>query len=600
MTLKEWLSTYIIQTTKNGTLKPNSRTFNSASFRQQHKDYIELFSRVTEFCKDEPFPAKVWLVMNDKSEIPKCYCGNVVKFDKYSVGYRKHCSNKCAVKDPVVIEKARNTFIEKYGVENISQLDEIKQKKKETKQKNGTTENSKDVINKILQTKKDKGIIKNIKYGMSTDPWKTSDEYINGSVGDKVKITNMHKYGVTSTAMIPEVKEKIKNTIRERYGVEHQNQNVNIKKKIAIGKRKDAYRKHYKKYKDNPITQLVSTIHDFIKDGFVKFRCMECGNIFEKETLYNYNSIDGIFRCNKCYPHNKSIGEIEVVEYINSLDPKAYHNVYWPLKNEGKMQLDVYSETYKLAVEYDGLMFHSFGKHKHSILNNWHKHDENVHLKKTVACENNNIQLLRILDIEWKDPVKKDIWKSVISGKMGMNTKIFARKCSIREINYKEASKFLEENHLQGTATSSVNLSLVYNDDIVAVMTFSKPRYNKKYDWELIRYCSKRYTNIVGGASKLLNYFRKLHAGSIISYANRRWSNGNLYRKLGFTCIGSTKPNYFYTKDGKELYSRVQFQKHKLENVLEKYNPNLTEKENMVNNGYRIYYDCGNLIYILN
>lgn len=106
--------------------------------------------------------------------------------------------------------------------------------------------------------------------------------------------------------------------------------------------------------------------------------------------------------------------------------------------------------------------------------------------------------------------------------------------------------------------------------------------------------------SVIGGASKLLVYFEKsFKPSSLISYANRRWSNGNLYRKLGFTYSHATKPSYYYfhTTDVSKVYSRVQFQKHKLKEKLKEFNPELSEKTNMFANGYRRIYDCGQLVF---
>lgn len=129
-------------------------------------------------------------------------------------------------------------------------------------------------------------------------------------------------------------------------------------------------------------------------------------------------------------------------------------------------------------------------------------------------------------------------------------------------------------------------------------MTFGKSRFNKNYDWELLRYCTIPNFNIIGGASKLLNHFRNHHSGSIISYADKRWSDGNLYRKLGFIELKDSQPNYFYVKDIRR-FSRNQFQKHKLKDILKKFDPLMTEKENMLANGYSIIWDCGNKVFSL-
>ena len=133
-------------------------------------------------------------------------------------------------------------------------------------------------------------------------------------------------------------------------------------------------------------------------------------------------------------------------------------------------------------------------------------------------------------------------------------------------------------------------------------MTFAKPRFNKKYDYELIRFCNKSGFSVIGGASKLFNYFIKNYntksPKSIITYANRRFSNGKIYETLGFKFLRKTEPNYFYFKKNTlTLLSRNQFQKHKLKDKLSLFDYNLSESENMFNNDYRRIYDCGNLVY---
>ena len=56
--------------------------------------------------------------------------------------------------------------------------------------------------------------------------------------------------------------------------------------------------------------------------------------------------------------------------------------------------------------------------------------------------------------------------------------------------------------------------------------------------------------------------------------------------------------NYFYIDMNEKIINRMSAQKHKLKNLLnENFNENLSERDNMINNGYRIYYDTGNLVY---
>lgn len=243
-------------------------------------------------------------------------------------------------------------------------------------------------------------------------------------------------------------------------------------------------------------------------------------------------------------------------------------------------ELDMYSEEHKLAVEVNGVYWHS------------DKFKERDHLlDKTLECEKSDITLLHFWDYEIDK--KFDIVKSMVSSRLGLNQRIYARKCVIREVSSKESKQFQIDNHLQGYTNAKINYGLYHNDELVALMTFSKSRFDKKYDFELIRYCNKLDLTIVGGASKLLKHFQRNHKGSIVSYANRRYSNGNLYRQLGFNYKSSSVPNYWYSS-GLNLLSRYECQKHKLKNVLKNFDESLSERDNMVNNGYYRIYDCGN------
>ena len=231
----------------------------------------------------------------------------------------------------------------------------------------------------------------------------------------------------------------------------------------------------------------------------------------------------------------------------------------------------------------------------------WHSekfYNRKYHLDKSKLAESKGIQLLHFWDYEID--LKLDLVKSMINSKLGLsNNKIYARKCSIKEITFTEAKEFLGSNHLQGSgAVGKIRLGLYYNDILVSIMTFAKPRFNKNYDYELIRFCNLINYSVVGGASKLLSYFRKNYKGSIISYANRRFSNGNLYETLGFKLVNETEPSYFYAK-GYNILSRNQCQKHKLKDILKDFDNNLSEHENMLKNKYYRVYDCVNLVYVM-
>jgi hypothetical protein len=212
-------------------------------------------------------------------------------------------------------------------------------------------------------------------------------------------------------------------------------------------------------------------------------------------------------------------------------------------------------------------------------------------------------QGIELLHINERDDI--DLWKGVIKNKLGLNQRIYARKTHVKEASNKEATEFLIKNHLQGKCISKYKLGLYGEVDgeeqLCALMTFGKARYSKA-DFELIRFCSLSGFTVVGGASKLIKAFRTSNPGSIVSYANKRWSIGNVYEKLGFTYLHDSPPCYWYMKSN-TFSHRSTFMKHKLAGLvgtkLDTFDPDKTEIQNMYENSYRRIWDSGNKVYIL-
>ncbi len=294
-----------------------------------------------------------------------------------------------------------------------------------------------------------------------------------------------------------------------------------------------------------------------------------------------HNHLKGFYGCPKC---NQTTSKFEI---------SVFDFVKMGVKNKSILngqEIDIFIPDKNLAIECNGNYWHSELQGKNN----------QYHLHKTIECEKQGITLLHIFESEWM--YKKEIWKSIINSKLNKTNRIYARRCKIKEISNSIKNQFLNDNHLQGEDISSIKLGLYYADKLVSVMTFCKSRFNKKYEWELSRFSSLLNTTVVGGASKLLNYFIKNHnPNSIVSYSNRRYSNGNLYKQLGFRFLHNSSPNYFYFKVDKKytLISRQQFQKHKLKNKLSLFDPDLSEWENMKLNGYDRIWDCGNGVWEL-
>ena len=117
----------------------------------------------------------------------------------------------------------------------------------------------------------------------------------------------------------------------------------------------------------------------------------------------------------------------------------------------------------------------------------------------------------------------------------------------------------------------------------------------------MLRFCSKIGYHVVGGAGKLLKHFeRSYKPKSLVSYADRRWSQGKLYKALGFKLDHASSPNYWYWKNINQLESRIKYQKFKLKNILDVFDESKTEVENMKANGYHRIFDCGNIVFVKN
>lgn len=283
--------------------------------------------------------------------------------------------------------------------------------------------------------------------------------------------------------------------------------------------------------------------------------------------------------------HRMSQVENEIFDFIHSLIPdvEILRNTRTVLCGN---ELDIYVPSFNLAIEVDGAYYHS------EIFK-----DKNYHLRKSVQCQEKGIQLIHILDVEWK--LRKDVWKNFLRNKLNKNeVKIHARKCRVVKLDAHTKNLFLEENHLQGKDKSSVKLGLEFNGHLVSVITFKKSRFNQNYQWELVRFCSLHNTNVVGGFSKLLKHFIKTYnPESIITYADRSYSLGNLYAKNGFDLLKKNNPSFCYLdKKNGVLINRMNATKRILSKKAE--NHTMSESELAVSLGLVRVWNCGTLTFV--
>lgn len=250
-------------------------------------------------------------------------------------------------------------------------------------------------------------------------------------------------------------------------------------------------------------------------------------------------------------------------------------------------ELDIYIPSKRIAIEFNGTYWHST-----------ECKDKNYHQQKTIACAKLGVRLIHIFEYEWLDDVQKEKIITLLGKINNSNTDvIYARNCIVKEIDIQEVKDFANKYHMQNHTNASIYLGIYYNNQLDGIMTFGTPRYDKKYQYEIIRLCFKNI--IVGGSEKIFKYFlREYNPNSIITYVNISKFTGNVYTKLGFNPIipnPITQPNYVWVEGhNKEVLTRYQTQKQKLiEKGLGK--AEQTEDEIMKNLGYYKIYDSGNL-----
>lgn len=517
--------------------------------------------------------------------------------------YKMFCSTKC--QSSSTLEKRAKTNIEKYGTANPMQsklvlatrdannlekygvtnpfsLKEIQEKQQSTcEQRYGTKFASQSIE---IQEK--------IKHAWAKYP--NGIPWSDPAIREKRTATLLERYGVAHPIQHPSIKDKIKKTCLELYGAENASQSAEIAKKIStannsasvIAQRKrtmvDRYGVEF--YTQKGIENQLATLSNA---QWLQDKVTELGQVGVAQALGV--SIDTVRKYvrehNIVLPNAGSSFERQVLSFIQE---NYIGEIVGNTRQLIGKEIDIYLPTLNLAFECNGTYWHS-------ELNG---RTRSYHLDKTNKCKDAGVHLVHIWEHDWN--LNSDLIKSRIASLLGANQTIYARKCNIIKLTQSTAASFLNESHIQGNCASLVQLGLQTKDGVlVAVMTFGKSRFSKVAEFELIRFCNALGTSVVGGANKLFSYFLKnYNPKGVISYSDKSFNTGRLYETLGFDYSHSSAPAYAYTTDYKTLENRIKFQKHKLEKHLAKYDPALSEWDNMQLNGYDRIWDCGTDVWV--
>ena len=283
----------------------------------------------------------------------------------------------------------------------------------------------------------------------------------------------------------------------------------------------------------------------------------------------------------------QSSAEKEIIEFIKSLGVKCGSN----RKCLKGREIDIYMPEFNIGIEYDGLYYHteSMGKDKH------------YHVNKTDECNSVGTWLIHIFEDEYVR--KKDIVLSKIKHIIGKDNgkKVYARKCSVKEITKQCSNEFLEKNHIQGKGNSTIALGLFYDNELVAVMTFLNEGNGI---WNLTRFASDINKRCIGAGGKMFKHFLRLYNPSQIkTFADRRWTinpKDNLYTSIGFKIDGVLPPEYRYYNRRVDKYKRFHKFGFRKQILHKKYGLPLTMTENEMTKqlGYDRIWDCGLIRYV--
>lgn len=588
---------------------------------------LEWIQEQTKAFENIELAERIYIILNGNKDTI-CVLGNHKKFNTLTTGYR-FCASNCdcrrkeqslKIKNKVVSEeekqrrlkKQKKTLFEKHGVDNPMHIVGSVEKLKDTNLVKYGTEFaiSSSVVKKKIE---DTNLIR---YGV-TRP------LLSEEIREKSLQTNLERHGADYMRIardaflkehgcnpfkIAEISNKAKETMFAEYGVFHalQNKDILLKTQETFFEKHGSYTpmgsqlirdklkdSNLKKYNRNSPNQAhisddsyinfldVDTFKETFKDKSLRDLALHLGVSYDTARKW-------------CVRHNidlpKSTYEEAIIEFLREQNIEVLVNSRSII---GPYEIDIFLPDFGLGIEFCGLYWHS-DQHK----------DEKYHLMKLEKMELSGYRLITIFEDEWV--YKQEIVKKRLLNMLGKTQKGYgARQLTIQKIVPEISNSFLEKYHIQGgNVYGFANYGAYKNDELVAVMTFSRSRKvlggNSDGPIELLRFATDG-RNHAGIASRMFNTFIKEYVPkSVISYADRRWSDGNLYSKIGFTELDKTKPNYWYFHPNKlSREYRFKFRKDRIKHLVEN-GESMSERQIMNQLGYFRIWDCGSYKFIWN
>lgn len=278
--------------------------------------------------------------------------------------------------------------------------------------------------------------------------------------------------------------------------------------------------------------------------------------------------------------------EVDVRRYLDSLSV-SYDTNYVGLYDD-KREVDIFIASNNVAIEINGLRWHC------------ELYKDRLYHKRKCDQLDPNIRLIQITDYQWIR--KQEICKSIIRSALGLNQRIYARKCQI-EVHSEattEIRSLFEQNHIDGFVGGNLYVVARHNGQLVCGAIFGFARFDNQKVHELIRFVTKIGLTCVGGFSKIIKTYRRLRPNTqLISYVNKSLFDGKMYTSTDqWERLPDTDVGYFWT-NGNEIISRFKAMKKNMAVWNAQYDQSLTEAGNMHQLKYYRYFDAGNQRYML-
>lgn len=399
---------------------------------------------------------------------------------------------------------------------------------------------------------------------------------------DKAESTQLAKYGVKHAAQNVEIKNKTRSMFREKYGVDTPFQLPDFQLKST--------NTCLTKYGVAFTSQIPGRTEKMQKTNVIKYGSpYPLGNeaIRSKVVQHMQDTYGVPYFCmtDKCRNSQRQVISGYNKEFMRKLSDRGVPCTPEAVKLN-RFSYDIQLDGTNILIEINPTYTHN------AIGNHWgeglHKY---YHRDKTRLAAENGYRCINVWDWDNTDKILHLLMPK---------QPVYARKCEIHSIEAKSAAEFERRYHLQGSVKSQeVCLGLFYNEELVQVMTFGKPRYNQRFEWELLRLCSAFGAAVVGGAEKLWHHFiQSYHPQSVISYCDLSKFDGSVYSRIGMTLDEIVEPNKVWSKGEKVITNNLLLQRGYDQLFGTSFGKNTSNESLMINDGWLPVYDCGQARYV--